>query len=1004
MAVLHLVLPDQVGLLTEKFADYEHQKPVDPGLIWPVVLWAVSFLIVSQIIIAGLSFVSTRFKNHSRERLIYDVTMQMYNRVVRFDPEFFRNHDAEEINTRTLEDAKVVADFELDWVVQFPVVIATLLIYGAYMFYVNWFFAVWLIPLCLLSGYFLLFDKRIQKDNRRSRRAWDRVRGQAREYLAGVEEIRPNSAFAYGRRLMDRSFSAYQDVVKDISGLSNAFKAASPIISAIQDGSLYLIGASLCILALAHGTASDDGMTWGKVIAFTIVAAYFKESVSELAGLILDWRMAKANIDRVQEFQEQQVLFPESEDHGEFLNQGKNIGFKGVEVVGDSGARILNQVTLEIAEGQHVAFVGPAGCGKSTAIRLLSKGNRAAAGQVLLRDMKLEEVTLGSLAREIGVVQQNPFLLNSTVRNNLLLSLRRPAKKILHDQSGEIDIEPLSDVKDEEGLNRELIRVVQAVGLELDVLRKALDVPVPEGDKIAELLQKLTPLQAAIKQTLAGKPDAAVIRFDREAYLMQGTLRENLLFGLAANKKKAFEVSEIAVELKACLNEAGLWETLLKIGKRRIHSDQRLATALVQRSPELEQLLNLSEDDVSAETSLTSRQINGNPDSKFEDALLKAALDADARWLVEASKIPNFENRVVAARKSLWQQVEKKSGPVEDFATLGRVQGLTLREILLQGRVDESVFQAADKVDTIIAECLKSTGMLQGVLVMGLEYPVGENGKFLSGGQRQKVAIGRALLKRPRMLLLDEATAALDELSQRRIVELIENEYRGKTVVSITHRLSTIKDCDRIFVFDRGAVVQQGTYGELSAQSGLFHILLSQQHGVEPVLKTESTNTAATSASELELHHQLAQCALFASLKADQIEILTRVAQVVRCEPGTILFQRGDPGNDLFVVLEGGVEFFVEQKNAAGETTLVVENTAKPGEAFGEIAVFSGEARTLGARTVGSTRLCVLPKEKLLSLLEDAHLAQAFLELLAHRFAAHCRRQYAKTDAQTSVT
>jgi CRP/FNR family transcriptional regulator len=143
------------------------------------------------------------------------------------------------------------------------------------------------------------------------------------------------------------------------------------------------------------------------------------------------------------------------------------------------------------------------------------------------------------------------------------------------------------------------------------------------------------------------------------------------------------------------------------------------------------------------------------------------------------------------------------------------------------------------------------------------------------------------------------------------------------------------------------------------------------------------------------LKHQLAQCALFASLTADQIEILARVARVVRCETEAILFRRGDAGDELFVVLSGRVEFFVEETLPTGERKVTMEGEAGPGNAFGEIAVFSGETRTLGARARAGSQLCLIQREALLKVLESSPaMAVSLLQTLARRITRVREERY----------
>jgi subfamily B ATP-binding cassette protein MsbA len=107
-------------------------------------------------------------------------------------------------------------------------------------------------------------------------------------------------------------------------------------------------------------------------------------------------------------------------------------------------------------------------------------------------------------------------------------------------------------------------------------------------------------------------------------------------------------------------------------------------------------------------------------------------------------------------------------------------------------------------------------------LPQGLDSSAGERGTQLSGGQRQRVAIARALLKDAPILILDEATAALDTESERRIQQAIERLRRDRTTLVIAHRLSTIEQADMIVAMDNGVVAEQGTHSELLARDGVY--------------------------------------------------------------------------------------------------------------------------------------------------------------------------------------
>lgn len=107
----------------------------------------------------------------------------------------------------------------------------------------------------------------------------------------------------------------------------------------------------------------------------------------------------------------------------------------------------------------------------------------------------------------------------------------------------------------------------------------------------------------------------------------------------------------------------------------------------------------------------------------------------------------------------------------------------------------------------------------------GLETNIGEHGGKLSGGQRQRITIARALIRNPAILILDEATSALDNISELHVQKAISSSIRGRTTFIVAHRLSTIRDADRIVVLEEGKMVEIGTYEQLMAKKGKFYQL-----------------------------------------------------------------------------------------------------------------------------------------------------------------------------------
>ena len=171
------------------------------------------------------------------------------------------------------------------------------------------------------------------------------------------------------------------------------------------------------------------------------------------------------------------------------------------------------------------------------------------------------------------------------------------------------------------------------------------------------------------------------------------------------------------------------------------------------------------------------------------------------------------------------------------LGSLGRLVGFVTQETyLFHASIRENlVFARPDATDADLERAARAAAIYDRIseLPDGFDTMVGERSYKLSGGEKQRIAIARVLLKDPRILILDEATSSLDTVSERLIQAALARLTEGRTTIAIAHRLSTILRADRILVFDRGRIAERGTHRELIERGGLYARLYHEQFEAE---------------------------------------------------------------------------------------------------------------------------------------------------------------------------
>jgi ATP-binding cassette, subfamily B, bacterial len=267
----------------------------------------------------------------------------------------------------------------------------------------------------------------------------------------------------------------------------------------------------------------------------------------------------------------------------------------------------------------------------------------------------------------------------------------------------------------------------------------------------------------------------------------------------------------------------------------------------------------------------------------------------------------------------------------------------TIREnirLARPGALDEEIVAAAKAAE--IHDFISS-------LPEGYDTISGERGSRFSGGQRQRIAIARAVLKDPEILMLDEATSALDAASEHAINATLAGIARDRTVISVTHRLSSVVNMDCVFLFDHGSLMEQGSHSELLAAGGRYAELWRKQSGVQVGKGDERATVDAEWLAELPLMKGVSTATLAELARWFGTEVFREDRAIV---------QQGDPGDRFYVIARGIVEV-TRLENGRSVRLAKLQD----GDYFGEAALLRDQPRNATVRTLTPCVCLSLPRD-----------------------------------------
>lgn len=507
---------------------------------------------------------------------------------------------------------------------------------------------------------------------------------------------------------------------------------------------------------------------------------------------------------------------------------------------GDSG--FASGVTFRFDTGQRVALLGKGDSGKKRLASLLAGVEKPLGGSVHIGDIALTESPETVTGRQIAYVGQEPKLRSGNLRDNLFYALKhRPllaakyegeaeqqfmvrmaeaaaAGDSQHDINADWIDYAAAGVTGPNELNDRAIDVLSMVDMDEDVYQLGLKGTI-DPDEQPELAAQILQARNALRDRI-GDPDVAplVELFDRNRYNSSMTIAENLLFGTPCDDR--FQIENLSVNdyVRKVLEDTGLMPQFIEIGRK-------LAAVMVDLFADVEpgselfaQYSFIQADDLPTFQNMLTR-IEGVASAQLTPEDRNMLLSLPFKLIPSRHRLglvdARMQVRLLAARHAFAEGLGEHKGAIEFFDPERYSPAISIQDNILFGRLVYGRPRAASTMGTLIGEIAEKLGLRRTVIQVGLDHQVGIAGSRLSPVQRQKLAIARAVLKRPDLLVIDEATAAMDGATQAKIMEALFREFRDRGLIWVLHRASLGREFDHTLVLDGGKVVEQGRFTDL---------------------------------------------------------------------------------------------------------------------------------------------------------------------------------------------
>ena len=788
-------------------------------------LFALSFTFLGLVCINGLfKYKINVMKGQMGERLLRRLRYELIDRVLRFYPARLRRTKPAEVASMVKDEVEPLGGF-VGEAFATPVYLGGLALTAVlFIMLQNWLLGLVAVGVVLIQAFLIPFLRKPILALGRERQLTAReLSGRVGEIVDAAADIQANDTSNWERADITRRLGRIYDIRFEIYRRKFFVKFLNNFLAQVTPFFFYAVGGYFAILG---------ELSIGQLVA--VIAAYkdLPGPVKELLDWYLEKQDAQIKYEQVTEqFGADRLIAPELHAPVEAPPLRQAIEVREATVADDTGARLLDAVSFTVPAGAHVALAGPPGGGKETAAALIARQVGTRTGAVMIDGQPIDALPQAATGRRIAYVGQDAYLFGASLKDNLLYGLRNQPRRDAQRAGPELmqaRARQLEDVRagnapfdaeaewidyaalgceDARGLEACLMQFVALAGLEDDVFRFGLQGRF-DPDDAPVVAERLLQARALFKARETSGDVDIVEPFDEALYNNQATIGENLLFGVAVGPAYAPQNLARNRTVSALLTDTGLDGPLFTLGRGVAETMVEIFRGLPADHPFFAQFSFIAAADLPYFEALLARLDSGQPPTPEQRTrVLALAFDySEARHRLGLLD-DTLRGMLLAARHLFNERLPARERPKIAFYDAEEYnEAASVEDNILFGRTVYGAPDAQARIQAILQGVIAELGLAGDIARIGLGFHAGAGGKRLTPSQRQRLALARALVKNPDLLVVNGALAVLDPQAQSEIVKRVIAARAGKGLVWTLSPGQDSAAFDHVIAFEHGRI------------------------------------------------------------------------------------------------------------------------------------------------------------------------------------------------------